>query len=555
MKKLFTATLVLLLCISGLFANGSTEAIQSTKENFEWEKKGTPLSDARVRQALRYAIDLKSIVDELFEGKASVAEALIPVGPWLDASLEPYDYNPDKAKALLREAGWPSNYTLDVVYYYADQQTVDLMTIIQQYWAAIGVKSKMRRLEGDIGAQVNTPPKDRVTGPSGVKWDLMYGAISALSNNEFYDRFASEASNNATLPKQKGLDELILATRATVDVNTQKKAFYAIENDFNENMYAMPLYHQLAFIFLSSSLDIAGSGMGNDQFSYEKNILDWKTTRSDGMIYTNGGPKEYYEATSSNPGFMLYQELLFDKLINCDAELIATDGMLAKNYSISPDGMTIVFNLRNDAKWHDGIPFTADDIPFTVKYYMKTPTLNAVAMNTFTSIKGAKAYLDGSASDISGIEIEGNKVTITFDTLDPNALLTFSQWPILPEHLLADSNPLTFQQDQFWQHPIGTGPFKIANTNLGNYCILERNKDYYKKGTGNVEKIFMHASSENDANLLKNAEGGKIDYAFSKSVADAKGIEKLSNMKSYPINIRYTRAFFINQFPHEANIK
>ena len=119
---------------------------------------GTPLADVRVRQALAYAIDMNAIVDSLFEGKAEVAKSFTAPGDWLNAGIPVYEYNPEKAKELLKEVGWPSDYTLDVVYYYDDQQTVDLMTIIGQYWQEVGVKAQFRKLEGDLAAQLWVPP-------------------------------------------------------------------------------------------------------------------------------------------------------------------------------------------------------------------------------------------------------------------------------------------------------------------------------------------------------------------------------------------------------------
>ena len=541
------------LCIAvSLFAAGAQETASLPAA---WEAQGTPLADVRIRQALRLALDMETIVDELFEGMAQRAVSMTSPGSWLADGLDSYSYDPEKAKALLDEAGWPSDYTLDVVYYYGDQQTVDLMAIIQQYWAAVGVKSSFRKLEGDLAAQLWVPPVDRKTGPSEVKWDLAYAAVAALSENEFYDRFESTASNNSSIPWQSGLDEKVQATRATADVEQQKAAFKVLQKEINANMYNIPLYHQLSFIYTSDALDIVGSTLGNDQFSFEKNILDWKIDRADGMLYTNGGPMEFYEAPVVNPGLYLYQELLFDKLINADANLTPTEGMLADSYSVRPDGMEITFKLRNDVKWHDGRAFSAKDVVFTVEYLIKTPGLNAVALNTFKSIEGANDYLDGKASSIRGIKVDGDTVTITFSTLDPNALLTFSQWPILPSHLLAGSSPVTLQQNSFWQKPVGTGPFKVSQTVLGNYAILERNATYYQSGNGNVKKIFMHASSENDSNLVKNAESGRIDYAWSKSVADAQSIDASESMTVNPVNIRYTRVFWVNQYPHPANIK
>ena len=555
MKKLLSLLLVLLISVS-VFAGGSQEAASASSDaEPEWVSKGTPLADVRVRQALRYAIDMDTIVDTLFEGMAQTAVSLTSPGDWLADGLNEYEYNPELAKQLLEEAGWPKDYTLDVVYYYSDQQTVDLMAIIQQYWAAVGVKSSFRKLEGDLTSQLWIPPADMVNGPSEVKWDIAYAAIAALSESEFYDRFESTATNNSSIPYDAKLDELVQATRASADTEVQKAAFKELQKYISDNMLVIPLYHQIAFVYTSDRLDMKGNAVGNDQYSYEKNILDWTIDSPDGMMYTNCGPMEFYQAPNVNPGQFPYQEFLFDKLVNADASLNPTGGMLAESYEVSPDGMQIVFNLRDDVTWHDGEPFTADDVTFTIEFYLKSPGLNAVALNTFRAIKGAAAYADGTAESVEGVTVDGNTVTVTFERIDPNALLTFSQWPILPEHLLGSVNPVTAQQNEFWQHPIGTGPFKVSETLLGNYAILDRYEGYYRTGTGNIQRIFMFASNENDANLIKNAESGQIDYAFSKNVTDTQGIELLDNMTVHPVNIRYTRLFFVNEFPHPANIK
>ena len=118
MKKSITRLLVLLLIcgmMSGLMACGSTDATEPTEEktviripepvNFEkCTELGTPLADARVRQALALAIDVDTVVQTLY---CDTAES---------AALGDCSYDPEKAKDLLAEAGWPSEYVLDVVY-------------------------------------------------------------------------------------------------------------------------------------------------------------------------------------------------------------------------------------------------------------------------------------------------------------------------------------------------------------------------------------------------------------------------------------------------------
>lgn len=516
---------------------------------------GTPLADLRVRQALTMAIDMEAIVEGIFEGKAEVAKSFTAPGEWLNPDLPDYSYNPEKARELLKEADWPADYTLDVVYYYDDQQTVDLMTVIGQYWEDVGVKARFRKLEGDLAAQLWVPPADREKGPSVIKWDLAYAAVAALAESEFYNRFASTASNNSTVPKQEGLDELIAASNSTLDPAAQIKAFHEIQKFVGENQLAIPLYHQVCFIYTSDKLDTAGSEFGNDQFSYEKNILDWKIDRDDKTLYTNGGPQEFFWYPMVNPGYMLSTELIFDKLINADAELIPTDGMLAESYTVAPDDKAIEFILREGLKWHDDQPLTPEDVVFTIELMLKTPGTNAVAFEVMSAITGAADFTEGKTDSIAGVVIDGNKITVNFDKVSANALSVFAQWPVLPKHLLEHAAPETLQQDQFWQKPIGSGPFRTDEVVLNNYATLKRWDGYYKKGSGNIETIYLFASGENDSNLVKNASAGQIDYAWSKSTDDAKAIETIEGMNSTPANIKYTRCFYVNQFPHEPNIK
>jgi len=67
---------------------------------------------------------MDTICKTLLEGKAILADSLTPNGDWKVKGLNNYAYNPEKAKKLLKEAGWNSNYVLDVVYYYKDQLTL-----------------------------------------------------------------------------------------------------------------------------------------------------------------------------------------------------------------------------------------------------------------------------------------------------------------------------------------------------------------------------------------------------------------------------------------------
>jgi len=89
-------TLLRAVALTAAIVMASTAA-QSAVEN--------KLADPRVRQAIAYAIDMETVVDTLFEGKAIVADSMIPNGAWKAPGLNAYPYDPAKARELLKEAG------------------------------------------------------------------------------------------------------------------------------------------------------------------------------------------------------------------------------------------------------------------------------------------------------------------------------------------------------------------------------------------------------------------------------------------------------------------
>lgn len=511
----------------------------------------SPLADPRVRQAISYAIDMEALIDSLMDGKAIVATSLTPDGEWKVDGLTRYDYNPEKARQLLKEAGWNSNYVLDVVYYYGDQETVDLMAAIQVFLDQVGIKMNARKLEGDLAAQLWVPPADPVNGPSAVDWDLAYGAVAALTMHEYYNRFMGGAASNSHTPRDSVLDELIQAT-ITADIEAQRQAFFRLQQYENETLFNIPLYHQQQFVVESSRLDRKGAPIGNQQFFSDWRIIDWDV-KTDGKghytFYSADGPIEFFETVFTNPALFMPQKFLFDRLIVADENLTPKKGQLATGYTVSEDGLTIEFVLRDGITWHDGVSITPEDVKFTVEYSARVPQLNAVAAATYSSLEGYHEFMNGKADEISGIVIDGRNVTFHFARIDPNALLTFSQWPPLPKHLLKDTDPVQAQRAAYWQAPVGSGPFKVEEVKMNNYSTYVRWDAYWDQGAGNIQRIQLYPSGESDPNMVINAQAGLIDFNFTNKIADSIAIGKMDHMTVHPINIRYTRLFYPNKFP------
>jgi peptide/nickel transport system substrate-binding protein len=510
-----------------------------------------PLSDVRVRQAIAYAIDMDTIASTLLEGKATVAISPVPKGPWRVSGLNPYSYDPEKAKSLLSDADWDKNYVLDVVFYYGDQLTVDLMTAVQSYLAAVGIKMDFRKLEGDLGKKLWTPPEDRVNGPSFVTWDIVYGGAAALAMNEYFVHYTSYAGGNSNTPADMEIDRLYEATLASANPEVQRNALFDIEKYFNSNLPNMPLYHQPLFVYESTRVNRNGGEYGNAQYNYDWNIVNWtveKDTNGKQVLYTNTAPAEFFEHPWYNPGVHMASRVLFDHLIVADSALMAKSGQLSSSYTVSDDGMEISFILKDGLKWHDGSSLTVDDVEWSVEYALQIPAVHGVIGSTFKALKGSEDFINGIADNISGIVTEGNKISFIFADLDPNMLMSFCQFAPLPKKYFEGADPLQFQQDNFWQHPIGSGPFKLDKVEMNDYTVMVPFEEYHD-GVAKIDEIILYPSGENDSNVIMNATAGKLDYGFTKNVADVQALENLDSMNVFPIDIPYTRLLIFNKFP------
>lgn len=529
----------------------STEVEQEETVEQMCELSNNPLSDVRVRQAIAYAVDTDAIIDGLMGGAPIPANSLTPNNAWKADGLEDYKYNPEKAKELLADAGWDPNYEIDMVYYYGDQLTVDVMAAVQAYLGEVGIKVTPRKLEGDLGAQLWTAPEDPVNGPSAVEWDLCYAGIAAVSEYEYYNRFMSGGGTNSHTPGNDTLDGLLQQAANTNNPEEQLQIFAQIQQFENQFLPIIPLYYQQIFTVESDRLSRNGATYGNEQYNYDWKIQTWDIEADENgekILKANGGPVEFFETPFINPGTFTSTKILYDHLIVADGNLSSYKGQLASDYSLSDDGMTATFTLKDGIKWHDGAAITAEDVKFTVEMVAKMPAVNVLFTGLITSLEGYQEYVDGDADEITGIVIDGNTITFTFEKLFPNTLVSFSQLAIVPKAHLADADPLLLQQDDFWQHPIGSGPYKLQDVSMNNYAVFVPFEEYHE-GVGIIEKIQLYPSTESDENLVKNAAAGDLDYAYSKSMEDVLALMELENVTVIPFDMNYTRLIYVNKYP------
>lgn len=174
--------------------------------------------------------------------------------------------------------------------------------------------------------------------------------------------------------------------------------------------------------------------------------------------------------------------------------------VLATGFDVSDDGLVYTVNLREGVTWHDGEPFTADDVLYSIelRYHPNLRPLTNVRFGR--SVSGFLDYHDGAADSIAGIEIVGdNTIQFTLDSPDAGFARLFlgERLEIVPEHVVSaldEESVLTGTADYWFNNPLGTGPYKFVQYVPDQFIEYERNEDYWGGAPGPA-RLFMEISN------------------------------------------------------------
>lgn len=206
---------------------------------------------------------------------------------------------------------------------------------------------------------------------------------------------------------------------------------------------------------------------------------------------------------------------------------------LAKDYKITDDGKEYTFILDEKAKWHDGKPFTAKDVAFTIQSIMD-PAWTGTGYVNVEPIIGAKEYKAGEATSVPGIEIV-NDYTIKFKLERPYApfleAVGKGLW-MLPAHAFEGIKVADFEKAPYSSNPIGTGPVKFVKYVTDQYVEYDTNQDYYL-GAPKFDKLILKIMPADIA--LAAFEKGEIDATTRPglgtiNVTDYEKVKSMSNL-------------------------
>lgn len=196
-------------------------------------------------------------------------------------------------------------------------------------------------------------------------------------------------------------------------------------------------------------------------------------------------------ATSDN-GSIWTQLLIYDTLIRPDKSGTELEAGLAESWTVSEDGLTLTFKLR-DAKFSDGTAVTAEDVQYSIERAGSEASGWGRFFNPITSFE----------------IINDREIVMTLDepfTPAFNNLALFAA-AILPKEQLEEKG------DAFFDAPVGSGPFMLKDWTRGASITLEKNPHYWQEGKPGVDDAVLEVVTEPSARAIK-LEAGEVDVAL-----------------------------------------
>ncbi|MCL4507285.1 MAG: peptide ABC transporter substrate-binding protein [Chloroflexi bacterium] len=207
---------------------------------------------------------------------------------------------------------------------------------------------------------------------------------------------------------------------------------------------------------------------------------------------------------------------------------------IATTWSISEDGITYTFKMRQDAKWQDGSPITADDVVFTAKL-LQDP--------------GFPGRQDIGALWQSIKVIKVDNYTVRFQLSQPLApFLDFTTIGLLPQHILTGTKASELTNLPYNLQPVGDGPWRVVEVNTNGNRVssiaLEPSANYYGPKPNLSRLIFRYYPNVQAA--FDAYRAGDVDGFGNLSLADVKRAEGRDDLTIYSATkARYT-SLFIN---------
>jgi peptide/nickel transport system substrate-binding protein len=176
------------------------------------------------------------------------------------------------------------------------------------------------------------------------------------------------------------------------------------------------------------------------------------------------------------------------------------------NEGLAHDGTAVTWRLRKGVVWHDGKPFTADDVIFTWEY-AADPATGAVTIGSYRNIK----QID---------KLDPHTVKVVFADPTPFWYDAFCgiRGQILPKHLVAEYQGQNSRNSPYNLKPVGTGPYKMVEFKPGDVALYELNPHYHVPNCPFFDMVELKGGGDAASAARAVIQTGEFDYAWNLQV-------------------------------------
>lgn len=223
-------------------------------------------------------------------------------------------------------------------------------------------------------------------------------------------------------------------------------------------------------------------------------------------------------ATTAVPVSLIATKI-YESLLQWEGAAMKPMPGLALSWSSSSDGKSWTFKLRPGVKWHDGTPFTSEDVKFSIESIVRPYHARGGAM----------------FGDVETIDTpDATTVIFKLKAPVPFFIKAFqpSETPIVPKHKFKGidltKSAAVRSAEVLTRQPVGTGPFKLKEWQRGSHIILERNPDYWREGRPYLDQVILRVLPDGAARAIA-LEKGEVDLAPQGALPEAE-IQRLSKL-------------------------
>ena len=221
------------------------------------------ITDARVRQALVYAIDRQKLVDELLKGHGEVVDGFLSsASPFFDEGITPISYDPEKAKELLAQAGWDGSQTLRFYVNSGDSTFVNGAQVLVAQWAAVGINVEVQTV--DLATLMT------VAGTT--DYDILAVQYTYAPVDPYPDvDWLLSGEGSWTGYHSDEISEALAGTQKTSDINGIKSLYSVVDKKVQEDVPMFSVY----IISAQGAVSKRISGAAPSAYGFFNEVQNW----------------------------------------------------------------------------------------------------------------------------------------------------------------------------------------------------------------------------------------------------------------------------------------